>query len=189
MLKKVLLAVAIAFAGFGGVATAGEKDVHVPVHRDDRVFNKNNKCCVWCSLEVLAYHAQIEQLYFLSEDYEGPSNLGQVITVLQQRGVRYKINWEGNTSRQAIYDFLVIPCQYEHRGVAVTLVLDATHSHMLNVVHYDRKKKIVKVIDNCDPKLRIREWDWDDFHQKWNGAAVIIYNRHDPFPRYRAVWD
>jgi hypothetical protein len=183
MFKRILLA-AVLFFTFSTTTPAQDVDIHVNVPKEKRVLNENNKRCVWCSIEVLAHTAKEDRLYGLSKEYEGPVNDANVLWVFDDRKIEFKMNTRGNTGLTAIYDFLVIPCQYERRGVAVGF----NNNHMVNVVHYDRKAKRVFIIDNSDVKLRVQEWDWDDFHRRWDGSAIIIYAKKDRFPRYEADW-
>ncbi len=183
MFKKLLLALTLFFY-VSPVAIRAE-DLQVPILKEDRVLNVNDKRCVWCSIEVLARRAKDKRLYGLSQDYEGPANEGNVRWVFNDRGISYKMNPQGNTSIYAIYDFLVIPCQYEKRGVAVGI----DGRHMVNVVHYDIKERVVKVLDNSDKKLRIRTLNWEWFHEHWDGSAIIIYAKNDRFPRYYMDWN
>jgi hypothetical protein len=188
----------------GGVAGQNQvkmevPNVQVPVPAADRVFNTDNMRCVWCSIEVLARRAGEKRLYGITQQYLGPANESNWAWVFNDRRVAYKSNPVGNKSPQAVYEYLVIPCQYEHRGVAVSitfqppLVMNAPPRpmvrHMVNVVHYDIKARRVCVIDNSNPKLEVNDWDWGRFHDIWDGGAIVIYGDKDPFPRYRAVWE
>lgn len=190
MVRKAILSAALLLAGlFYAPAFAEDDKVHAPIPMEKRIKNENNKRCVWDSVEMLANRAKEERLYGLSKKYDGPTQMPALEAVLQKEKVEYKINPMGNKTMKAVYEFLVIPCEYEKRGVAVCFRPDAVTRHMLNVVHYDLKNKKVSVIDNCDPKLEVKQMDWDRFHQLWDGTVVIIYAKNDPFPRYRAIWD
>lgn len=186
MLKRFAISMALLFA-VPFFALCGEPSVTVA--KEHRVKNANHKRCVLCSIEVLGLIAKEPKLKDLSTTYEGPIHEGQVIWLMQKQKVAYSMNARGNTGNKAIYEFLVIPCQHDKRGVAVGLDNPDGSRHMVNVVHYDIKEKVVMVLDNSDPELMIQTWDWDFFHKRWNGWAVVIYADDDPFKRHRAVWD
>src|SRR5688572_219219 len=184
MLKRLLIATALLFSvPFTQIRAAD--DVQVAIPKEGRVLNTNNRQCVLCSVELLGRHAKDKRLYDLSTTYVGPLHVAQLEAILQSKKVEYKMNARGNKGLEAIYDFLVIPCQYDKRGVAVGV---DNGRHMLNVVHYDIKEQKVLVIDNSDPKLEVRQWDWTTFHQRWDGWAVVIYAEKDPFVRHVANW-
>lgn len=188
MLKKLFLT-ALLFSAGPFLFAADFEGAHAPVPQADRIKNVNNKRCAWNAIEMLARRAGEKSLYGISEKYEGPAIDAQMVWVLQHHGnVKYKMNPQGSKDIRAVYEFLVVPCQYEKRGVAVCITTGPNSSHMLNVVHYDIDRKKVAVIDNCDPKLEIKEWDWDVFHRRWNGFALVIYAKDDPFDHYEVVW-
>lgn len=186
MLKNIVLTLALLFAV---PATAFCTDPAVVVAKEHRVKNPNNKRCVWCSIEVLGLIAKEPKLKKLSEKYEGPAHEGHVIWMMEKHKVKYAMNPMGNTGNRAVYEFLVIPCMHDKRGVAVGINNPDGTKHMLNVVHYDIKEKEILILDNGDPDLKIRKWDWDEFHRRWNGWAIVIYADDDPFTRHRAVWE
>jgi hypothetical protein len=170
------------------VCLADDIDAQAPINKENRIRNVNNKNCAFNSIEMLARRGGETKLFGISEKFEGPVNQWQIDDMLKKSGVRYKLNSLGNKNHKVVYEFLVIPCQYEKRGVAISLEVTASVCHMVNVVHYDIEKKIVAIIDNADPKLEIKLQDWDTFHRRWNGMAVVIYPDKDPFDRYEAVW-
>lgn len=189
MFKKLLLSALMLASLVLPISAEDFNGAQVPVEKEERVLNTNNKKCVYCSLEMLAYRAKEKRLYGLASKYEGPAFDTDIESALSDRGIKYKINPRGNTGSRAIYEFLVIPCEYEKRGAAVGLRTGPNTAHMVYLAHYDIKNKRIAVIDNCDPELEIKEMDWTDFHSRWDGLAVVIYAKKDRFPRYEAIWD
>lgn len=157
-------------------------EIHAPIAQEDRIFNHTNVNCVFCSVEMMARRAKETRLYGISSQYIGPCSMQQLINLLIGRNIRFKISHHGSISESAKRDFLLLPCKYEKRGVVVGV---DNRTHVVNLVHYDDITKTVMIIENGDKDLKVQQMDWDEFHRRWDGYAIIIYAKNDPFPIYK----
>lgn len=164
------------------------KDVQVPVPRSMRILNTKGNC-VWCSLEVLARYAEMEELYGITRDVsdggdprcQGGSSPSPVRSFLNSKNITYEMATDYAEGEK----ILIKACKEERRGVAFGIP-----GHMLNCVHYDPETKIIKVIDNADRSLSVQTWSWEKFHSKWDGWCYAIYGKPDKIPlKYETLVD
>lgn len=149
------------------------KDVQVPVPRDCRILNTKGNC-VWCSLELLARFAYMEQLYNITKNVsdggdprcQGGSSPEPVRRFLNSKKIKYDMYTDKTEGEK----LLLKACKIERRGAAF-----AIPGHMLNCIHYDPDTKIVKVIDNADRSLAVQTWSWDKFYRLWAGSGYWVY--------------
>ena len=140
-------------------------DVHVPIPKEMRVYNKSGSQCVWCTIEMLAKFNDIKGAKDLTLTYKHATGPREVARVLNGRGVKFK-----QTIRKD-EDMLEEYVMRRKLGVGVGV----NHgSHMILVCHFDRQAKIVKVIDNSDRSLRVQTWTLDQFRRKWSDWVLVI---------------
>jgi hypothetical protein len=152
-------------------------DVQVPIAKENRAFNVSGVQCVWCSLQNLAKHHKETRLYDLTDKYKHATGPAYVGRVLDSRGVKYKQVYSG---KQAGVNFIKEYVTKKKLGVGVGV----NNIHMINVVHFDETKGVVKVIDNGGPNaLKIQTWTVDQFTQRFDGWAVVIFP-----PNYRETF-
>ena len=65
-------------------------DVQVPIAKENRQYNNSGRQCVWCTLEALARHHGITNLYDLTDEYKFATGPSYVSNVLTQRGVAFR---------------------------------------------------------------------------------------------------
>lgn len=179
MLKQLILAVAICLSPLVSYAQSPSED-QVTIAENERIYNPD-KQCVFCSIEMLANIADEDRLYGLSRQFVGPCNMSTIADIMASRGVHFKINHHGYKSDAIAQEYLLIPCKYDRRGVVVGI----DYVHVVNLMHYDIENKVVRILDNSDPMLEVRTWDWDEFHRRWDGYAIVIYGKNDKFPRHK----
>lgn len=156
----------IALICFSSVANAAE--IQVDIAKEDRVPNKTGIQCVWSSIETVARHNKIEELYDLTEDsrcksFAGPSSAAKILK-------EKKIKFEQTVSEKDI-SLLIKGCKEERWGVCFGIP-----GHMMTMVHFDHEnEKIVKYIDNSDKTLSVRTWTLNQFYSKWDGWVLMIY--------------
>jgi len=163
---------------FEGNVDSSEAQTQVLILPKDRVFNKTGIQCVWSSIETLARHAEIENLYDITENdhyksYAGPQSLKAMLE-------KYKIKYEMTTNKKD-RSLLIKGCTIEKRGVGFDIP-----GHAMVLVHYDEEAGIVKYINNSDPSLRVRTWTMQEFNKRWAGWAFIIYAENDIIPSKNA---
>lgn len=133
------------------------------VAQGNRVPNRTGSQCVWASLETIARHLGMTQLYDLTARYKSTAEPGTVNRVLSSRGIKHY--WH-DTGKQDWVSLKNATAQHWPVAVGISGV------HMLVVV--DATDKGVKIIDNSDPKLAVREWDVGKFKARWDGWYVAI---------------
>lgn len=152
------------------------QDVQVPVPMKDRVFNKTGIQCVWCSHELLGRYAEEPKLIGLTDhaDCKGTAGPADVDRKLTQIKVKYaQVKFDKPKAREFIRKAVV----EERRGITFSVP-----GHVMNLVHYDEKKKVVKYINNSDRQLLIRTWSMDEFERHWEGWVSTIYADKDIIP-------
>lgn len=141
-------------------------DPQADILKENRIFNKSGSQCVWCSLETAARHEGITELYDLTSKYTFATGDQFVNTVLTQRNINFKMQWEGTGKNTNIIEtYLVKKCYPVAFGVP---------GHMLVLCHYDKEKQFVRVIDNVDRELRVQKWTMEQFMNRWTGWAVVV---------------
>jgi hypothetical protein len=143
--------------------------VQVPIAKENRKFNVSGVQCVWCSLENLARHHKETKLYDLTEKFKHATGPNYVARVLASRDVKYKQVYSG---KKAGIDFIKEYVTKKKLGVGIGI----NNVHMINVIHFDEAKGIVKVIDNDGPDaLKVQTWTMEKFNQNFDGWAVVIF--------------
>jgi hypothetical protein len=146
--------------------------VQVPIAKANRIYNKSGSQCVWVSIETLARHHGIKEIYEgenrISKHYTWATGPGEVSRVLKSKYPT--VQWKHIQSRSQLKDFVKKYVTEEKLGVGL-----AIPGHMLTLVHYDEAAKIVKVIDNGGPKaLQVQEWTMERFERISDGWALVL---------------
>lgn len=147
--------------------------VQVPIPKDCRVYNKSGSQCVWCSIECLARYHKITDLYEgdrrITKHYTWATGPGEVYRVLNSRYP--KVKWAQMSNRYTVKNFLRKYVTEKKLGVGFSVP-----GHMLNMIHFDETKNIVKVIDNAGSKaLEVQEWSMEKFDRLAQGWALTVF--------------
>jgi hypothetical protein len=147
--------------------------VQVPIPKNCRVYNRSGSQCVWCSLECLARHHNVKELYEgngrLTKNYTWATGPGEVQRVLNSRYSTVK--WKQIQNRGQLKGFIKTYVCDKKFGIGLGIP-----GHMLNLVHYDEEAKIVKIIDNGGPRaLQIQDWSMEKFERLADGWAVTVF--------------
>jgi hypothetical protein len=169
-MRRCLLPSAFCLLLVVGLAVAGETTceltpaLQVPVAADQRTYNRTGVQCVWCSLATLAkYQGHPSAAQRLTERYKSQAGPGQVRSVLDGLGIRYRMQATGNKDPQLLKDACA-----KRWGACVGL----RGAHMINVVHYAGGQ--VGILDNCDRTLSVRMQAEASFLAAWDGWAVVL---------------
>jgi len=143
-----------------------EPTIQVYIDEKDRIPNRTGCQCGWSSLETIGRSEHITELYDITREQEGYIDCGSAARVLTDKGVKFVEQEQGNKDTAILEKYV----RGKHYGAAVGL----HGTHMITLVHYDPKKGIVKVIDNCGPNaLVIREWTMEKFLDNWDGFTIV----------------
>lgn len=137
--------------------------VQVPIPRDMRLFNRSESQCVWCTLEMLGRFNKVRGTEGLTQQYKHATGPGYVNRVLTQRGVKFK----QVTGKDL--DFLEEWVTKNRLGCGIGV----NGNHAILVCHFERGR-LVKVIDNADPSLRIQTWEWERFIRLFSGWVFVV---------------
>jgi len=140
--------------------------VQVPIPKACRVYNRSGSQCVWCSIQCLALYHGVKDIQHLTDRYTWATGPGEVSRVL---GGYPNVKWK--QIQNGDINFIKKYVTEKKLGVGL-----AIPGHMLNLVHYDEEKGIVKVIDNCGPRaLQVQDWSMSTFKRKWDGWALVVF--------------
>ena len=134
----------------------------VEIPKEARVFNTSEHQCVWASLETLARHNQIPELYDLTTKYKKKATPDNVRYVLKKRKIKYKMTLHGRGSHGFLKENI-------RHGIA----FGTNRKHMMTLVHIDDKE--AKFIDNSDKNLEVQTWDIKKFNKAFDGWAIVIF--------------
>lgn len=143
--------------------------LQVPIPKEMRVFNKSGSQCVWCSAEILGRYHNVLGLSGLTEKYShatGPREFGRVMT---RQNVKFK-----QVTGQDL-DFLDEWVTQKKMGAGIGV----NRHHVIVVCHFERNK-LVKIIDNADPSLRVQTWDWPQFTRNFSGWCFVVLPDNSP---------
>lgn len=143
-------------------------DVQVPIAKEHRQYNYSGSQCVWCSLEALARHHGIANLYDLTDKYKFATGPSYVAGVLTKRGVAFRQSY---STKQADIEFIREYVTKKGYGVGIGVY---NGTHMINLVHFDEEKGIVKIIENGDRSLKIQTWTMAQFNSRFSGWAIAL---------------
>ena len=77
---------------------------------------------------------------------------------------------------QAVENELPIRRRHSVRALTGGAGIGVGHIHMLNCVHYDEEKGIVKIIDNGGPyAMKVQTWTMQQFDQRFDGWAITLF--------------
>lgn len=147
--------------------------VQVPISKAHRVYNKSGSQCVWCSIECLSRYHGIKSVYEgdnrITKHYTWATGPGEVQRVLSSRYSSLK--WKQIQSKSQMKEFIKKYVCDKKFGIAF-----GVPHHMLNLIHYDEKEEIVKVIDNQGPKaLQVQTWSMDMFNRIAEGWVLTVF--------------
>jgi hypothetical protein len=139
--------------------------VHVPIPKEMRVYNRSGSQCVWCTIEMLGNYNRVPQVYKITDAYKHRTGPAEVKRVLEGKKVKF------HQTMRRDEDMLEEYVMRRKLGAGVGV----NHgSHCILVCHFDRAAKVVKVIDNGDPQLRIRTMTLDQFRRIWSDWVLVI---------------
>jgi len=130
-----------------------------------RVPNRSRTQCVWASIETLARHNKVPQLYGITDTYKEKANIHHVEKVLKKKRVRYIMTLKGNTTLLKRY------VREKKFGVA----FGTNHKHMMTMVHID--DECVKFIDSSSKELEEKTWDLKTFNKAFDGWVIVILGK------------
>jgi hypothetical protein len=147
--------------------------VQVPISKANRIYNKSGSQCVWVSIETLARHNGVKDIYegdaCISKHYTWATGPGEVSKVLNSKYSNVK--WKHIDSRSQLKPFVKRYVTELKFGVGL-----AIPGHMLTLIHYDESAGVVKVIDNSGSKsLQVQEWSMDKFDRLADGWVLVIF--------------
>lgn len=110
-----------------------------------------------CAIETLANIQKIAKLKNLSLEYEGPTNVIQLINILDNKGVKYKIQFD-KTNVQP----LASPCVI---GVYGPLGL-----HTITIIQYQNETFTVYDCSKTQP----HKLSWKELYTLWDGLIISL---------------
>lgn len=142
-------------------------DLHVPIPKDMRVYNKSGGQCVYCTTETLGNFHKVKGTQGLTKSYTSPSSPSALQDILNKRNVKYKMTIVRDLN------FIEEWVTKNKMGVGIRIETGESTKHVITVIHFIRNQE-VKIIDNSDPQLRIQTWTWDKFQSKYMNWAFVI---------------
>lgn len=147
--------------------------VQVQIPKNCRVPNRSGSQCVWCSIECLCRFHGLKEVYEgehrITKHYTWGTGPGEVQRVLNTKYPTVK--WKQIQSRSQMKSFIKKYVTEKKFGVGLGIP-----GHMLNLVHYDEEKGIVKIIDNGGSKaLQVQDWTMEKFNRLADGWVLTIF--------------
>jgi hypothetical protein len=148
---------------------AGVVRAEVKVPADCRVKNRPPGRCGWCCLETLARYLKIKALYGLTDHNPSRCDVVNLVTVLDDAEIHYRIQYPGNRS-QTILRHAV------HEGLGAVVgfreLYPGAGGHIVTLI--DLTEKGVQVIDPNDADGRTRRMTLERFLYWWDGFALVL---------------